>query len=378
MHRALPFLVVTALVLGAPLHGAHIPETAPRVGEQRFNRFIYKASHNSYERDEPLYDQIDVFNVWQLELDLQYDNGQLPGSCIISVEHYCASLHGSRSLTAELNEIAASLTAGQRFTVIYLEMKSPLTGADPCYQDWPDRSSYRQCIRDAFAGTIGVDRIYRADDFKSIDHSRWPSRPELQRRGKNFMVVLDEHEVGGLADDDFFFGATEENPPGTGLPANTVLVNINGGCDIDSVDSGPADVNDRWLYRAYPDTTRCDYCIGHDGGYWTNAIKFGFNFIATNCVSEGFTVQSPTHSPQPLFVREYFQTSEPQYGTLGYPYIGVDGALAGVNRASPMVDVVFSGGTYEVTKASGGVYVIDKPVVLKARTSAVSSTATLK
>jgi hypothetical protein len=373
MTRRFHHLALTLALLAGSALAQHVPETGPRIGEHRFNDFIYKASHNSYERSEPLNEQIDHYNVWQLELDMWWEGN----GCDISVEHFCASVHDAQSLTTELSEIATSLTADQRFTVIYMETKNPLDG-NPCYEDWPGRSEYIQCIYNTIDGVLGAEHVYTVNEFKSVDGSRWPSRPELQRRGKNFVFILDDQDIGGPFDDEFFFSTTGQNPPGASLPDNTVLVSINAGCDIDSIDSGPAERNDRWLYRAWPDASRCDACWMHNGNYWDNAVNFGFNLIATNCVSEDHTFAVPTHSPQPLFVLEPQESSGRQLGTLGFPYIGVVGLIAGVNRASAMVDVVISGGTYDVTAASGGPYVIDKPVVLQTRPSTAGHSAVLR
>ncbi len=362
---------MAALVVASAAAAQHLPETDPRPGERRFNAFIYKASHNSYERSEPLDQQIDVYSVWQLELDMQWEGN----GCDITVDHYCGSVHDAQSLAAELAEIAVAKTFSRRFTVLYMETKNPDNNV--CYEDWPERSRYRQCIVDTLDAVLGTERIYTAHEFAAIDHFRWPSRPELQRRGKYFMVILDEGSIGGPFDDEFFFSATEENPPGAGVPPNTVLVNVNGGCDANSVDYGPAEVNDRLLYRAWPDGRTCDGCWLHDGNYWDNAVAFGYNFIATNCVDGDHTFSTATHSPQPLFVEV---SGEPaaQYGTLGLPYIGTSGVLAGIERASPMVEVVIGGGTYDVTAARRGPYVIDRPVVLMARPTQEGGSAVLR
>jgi hypothetical protein len=368
MRQQLFASALVALIVAGPAAAQHVPETDPRPGEQRFNAFIYKASHNSYERSEPLDEQIDVYNVWQLELDMQWEGS----GCDITVDHYCGSLHDAQSLT---EEIAASRTAAQRFTVIYMETKNPDNNI--CYEDWPERSVYRQCLYDTFDAVLGADRVYSVGEFETVDLFRWPSRPELLRRGKHFIVILDEQEIGGPFDDDFFFATTNQNPPSASMPDSTVLASIDAGCDIDSVDFGPALVNERWLYRAWPGAACSEWCELHDGNYWDNAVAFGYNLIATNCVSDDHTFSPATHSPQPLFVNPSGKP-DAQYGTLGFPYIGAAGVIAGVDRASPMVDVVIGGGTYDVTGARQGSYAIDRPVVLTARPSSEGQSAVLR
>ncbi len=355
--------------MAASVPAQHVAEQEPRPGEQRFNRFIYKASHNSYAQSESLNDQIDNYNVWQVELDIWWNNG----GCN-TVRHCCTD--NTHSFSAELSNIFGAVTGSQRFTVVYLEMKVP-GGWCPCQENWPSRPVYRQCIYDTIAGAGDVGRVYTAGDFVSVDQSRWPSWQELVRRGKHLMFILDDlaGDLGGPFDDSFFFGVTTSDPPPTGLPANTVLVSLNAGCDTYPIEQGPQQVNDRWLYRAWPGNCALDACIHMNDEYWTTAVGLGFNLVATNCVDQDHTLAAPTHSPQPLYVREYYPSADPQYGTLGFPYISDSGLISGIDRASPMVDVIISGATYNVTGVGGSPYVIAKPVVLKARPSAVGADA---
>jgi len=53
-----------------------------------YNAGIYKASHNSYDRNESLAEQIDAYNVWQLEFDIYDFNGEF------RVNHNCDPVVG--------------------------------------------------------------------------------------------------------------------------------------------------------------------------------------------------------------------------------------------------------------------------------------------
>src|ERR1017187_4297705 len=100
-------------------------------GEQRFNAAIYKGSHNSEDRDESLAQQIDDYNVWQIELDIYDYQGDL------KVNHLCdpGSLDAADTLTTLLTKmVAESKTFSSKFTVIYLDMKG--NGLEGCAYSW--------------------------------------------------------------------------------------------------------------------------------------------------------------------------------------------------------------------------------------------------
>src|SRR5262249_46811128 len=147
-------------------------------------------------------------------------------------------------------------------------------------------------------------------------------------------------------DDDFFFGVTTQDPAPLGIAPNTVLVNINGGCDVHPTDHIPAQPGGRWLYRIYPDISGAngcdDGCPNMNGTYWRNGLAKGYNFIATQCVNWDHTFQPPTHSPDPLFVNPSAPVNCPNdysscdWGTLDFPYHDFRSAL---ERASQNITV---------------------------------------
>lgn len=306
-------------------------------GEQRFNAGIYKASHNSYERDETYASQIDNWNCWCLELDIVWHSDN-----VIRVQHGCGS--GDAPLLEHLGAIANSIEASERVTVVYLEMKAAC-------QSWPARAVYRDSIRNAVLTAFGVEAVYTSSEFKVADQFRWPSYQELLRRGYRWMVILDEEETG-FADDDFFFGMARGNPPVEFEP-NSVLVNSGDDDDVPNRGQEP----DRWMFRAYP-TPFCD--LGDDEDYFDDAIANGYTFVATNCIDRFYTMTPTTHSPSPLHVT--LNGSGTQFGTSAFPYRGPTGFLNAVQRASPMAPVSIQTGSYDIPN---GVR-LNRPIVIKA------------
>jgi hypothetical protein len=355
LSNRLPWLPVCllTLLLAAWLwpraaQAQHVWEYEPRRGERRFNQFTYKASHNSYERSESLASQMDAFNCWCLELDLWWYNGD------IRVSHTCPT-DSHDLLSTKLSRIASSDLKYDRVTVIYLEMK------EGCFTTWPSRTTYRNYIQTRVEQYLGADRIYTSGMFAnpSGDNFRWPSYQELVRRGKNFIVIL--HEPDRSVDSSFFFGVHFSNPfPPDGLDVPyKVLYNVG--------DAGatPSGFGDRYLARTYPDGAEDTCQLQEWSDYWDRGISRGFNFVATNCVGEIYTITDPrTHSPAPLFVAHDLSLPEMfQTGVRSFPYSGAEGLLRGIQRASPMVDVRIETGTYNITNGT----VLKRPVVLKAQ-----------
>ncbi len=110
------------LMLSGPINAQYVAETDPRVGEQRLNRFQFRATHNSFERNNGALDrisiarQLDVYDVTLLEFDLTW-NTEFGGG--FYVMHNCADPAGRAFLGTYLNEIAATQRASKGVTFIY-------------------------------------------------------------------------------------------------------------------------------------------------------------------------------------------------------------------------------------------------------------------
>lgn len=310
-------LIGLAIAAGAASVATAQPNVGP--GELPLNAFVYKASHNSYERSETMTQQIQEYNTFFVELDMNWDN-DVNG---VMVEHFCSSAHNAQSLYTELAEIA-SPTVGrdQRIVIVYLEQKE----ADgPCYNDWPARTTYRQHIVDQLSATLGLQYIYPAEEFKDFDNQTWPSMQELNRRGYRYIVILDERP---RSDDDLFFGVTTSPNP-TAVNPNVVLINQENGNDGGGRDAYPTTTGARWLNRCYSDR---DLCSLNNDAYWTDSVARRFNYVATNCVNEPETILDySTHSPSPLYVNPSFTNSE-RWGTWSEPMTDLYFAMLRVTR----------------------------------------------
>lgn len=319
--------------------------------EQRFNAGIYKASHNSYDRDESLASQIDNWNCWCVELDLHYYHSDNQ----IHVGHLCGTFDSGPLLSTKLNEITQSVEQADRVTVIYLELKSACASTPGFPSSWPASPTYRAAIRTAVTNAFG-NQVYPSIEFKTTDQYRWPSFQELLRRGYRWIVILDEQETA-FSDDDFFFGMARGNPP-TAFEANSVLVNS----DDDDVVPNRGDQPDRWMFRAYP-TPSCG--TPDDEDYYDDAIASGYTFVATNCIDHHYTMTPTTHSASPVRVTN--GGTGTAFGTLAYPYRLGDGLVQAVQRASPRVPVSIVGGLYVVPRGTQ----LYQPCILRAHGSRV-------
>lgn len=347
------FVVVAAAALAAT-GVAQIPDNVG-LGEQRFNEGIYKASHNSYDRDESLASQIDNWNCWCLELDLHYYHSDNQ----IHVGHLCGTFDSGPLLSTKLNQIAQSVEQIDRVTVIYLELKTPCASTPGFPSSWPASPTYRAAIQSALNGAFG-SRVYPSVEFKTTDQFHWPSYQELLRRGYRWIVILDEQETA-FSDSDFFFGMARGNPP-TAFEDNSVLVNSSQGGATPDRGTQP----DRWMFRAYPGIA-CD--VGDDEGYFDAAIARGYNFIATNCIDRHYTMTPTTHSASP--VRVTSGGSDAAFGTLAFPYRFGDGLVQAVQRASPRVPISIVGGLYLVPPGTR----LDRTCVLRAHGGTVRISA---
>jgi len=328
-------------------------------GEQRYNSALYKGSHNSYSRDESLAVQIDDYNVWQIELDI--NEYQLKAF----VTHDCGPPSDNDDTLETLLQrlINESRTFSQKFTMIYLDVKSGSGSVCQWTLDLPGH------LKRAFTQILGT-HIYPAKQFVQQDASQWPSYQALVRRGFNWGVIVDWHGHNPTPSDDLFFYATEDNPPiSSASPAavpseNTVLVNIDGGCDASPTGSQPMLRDGRWLYRAYPGGGCFSDCTQMNGNYWANLVQKRYNYIATNCVDWDHTFAAETHSPQPLFVDASANITCPhgysscEWGTSRYPFHDLGAAIS---RADPVTTIRLKPGEYQLSTPARAAQ-LDRPM----------------
>jgi hypothetical protein len=299
------------------------------------DNFQFKASHNSYQRDEDLDDQIDNYNVWCVELDLNWETDC--GPCI-TVDHCCdlvTECGGEQRLWESIAEILRSTEIDHRVTFIWLDIKDPSSWWNRCHDTWP--SDRREVIRDAML-TLGASSVYTQAEFDvdfATNGGHWPSWQDLRRRGKKFILVLeDQLDASGKDKDPVLFIAV--SPPGSTVAQypHATFVNVEGG----STAYGSPQPNDRWIYRAWNTD-------------WGVALSRGFNLVGTDDVDNGSTVtDSRTHCPQPLYVDGASSDPDRQWGTRSYPLSGISAA---VSRATAGVTIRLRAGKYAGSSVPG-------------------------
>ena len=302
--------------------------------------FQFKASHNSYQRDEDIDDQIDNYNVWCVELDLNWETDC--GPCI-TVDHCCdlvTDCAGEQRLDESIAEILRSTDTDQRVTFIWLDIKDPSIWWNRCHETWP--ANRREVIRNGMLG-LGSSTIYSKTEFDmdfKANGGHWPSWQNLRDRGKRFILVLEDAlDASGKDDDPILFIAVGSLDDARRI-SHATFINIEG---ADTTLGIPAP-NDRWIYRAW-------------GADWNKGVARGFNLIGTDDVDHGNTItDSRTHSPQPLYVNGFNFNSDRLWGTKSFPMNQIPPALV---RATPGSTLRIRSGTY------AGPHTFDKPLLVE-------------
>jgi hypothetical protein len=277
------------------------------------DNFQFKASHNSFEKDESMDDQIDNYNCWCIELDLVYR-----GDCSCGI--YVYHPYGGRDLCLDeaIQEILRANDLGQRVTFIWLDVTRESAS------DWPTN---RQEFIHAAMNMLGSECIYTKSEFDSdfaANGWRWPSWQYLRDQGKKFIVVLEDtlDSSGRRADEPFFFIAVKSVSE-AGDFQHATFINIEGA----NTDDGIPVPNDRWIYRAWFGWGTIDTHT------WEDGVSRGFNLVCTDDINQGYTITDPrTHSPQPLYVNGFEFNTDHLWGTRNYP---MNQIAAAIIRATP-------------------------------------------
>lgn len=322
-HFILATRLGAALVLSGGALAQHVPETTPRPGEQRLNRFQYHAIHNAFVRGSTLAEQVDDWGAFQLELDVWYDNGGY------DVQHNSCDTVGEDTLESYLADLGGSQALQDGLVFLDLQLHDEASGdCSDGFSDFP--ANWVTGLRSILESHLGAGVFYTFGEFRDVDQYRWPSLQELLRRGKHVVVFKNS------TFDDFYFnrqplndcrGEWDPNPISS---ANT-RVEVN-----TSVDSHCWDLGDRWVSRHYPSA---QLCFAESDSAWSDSVDDGFTFVATNCDDDGDRIADPRlHPPVPLLVDQSTGHSE-QYGTRGRPYAGAAGFAAAVQRIRDHQDV---------------------------------------
>ena len=302
------------------------------------DNFQFKASHNSFNHDEDMDDQIDNYNVWCVELDLQWETDC--GPCI-TVDHSCLPNDGEQRLYEAIAEILRSTEMSDRISFIWLDVKN--SGGGPwnyCHETWP--ANRRELVRNGMLA-LGAANLYTKAEFDvdfGTNGGRWPSWQNLRDRGKRFILVLEDAlDPSGHEEDSIMFIAVSSLNEAMAIPHAT-FINIEGA----NTAFGVPQTNDRWIYRAW-------------NADWNEAASRGFNLIGTDDIDQSYTItDSRTHSPQPIYVDEVNFNPNRLWGTRNYPMNQITSA---VSRATPGVTMRIRPGNYP------GPYVFDKSMIIE-------------
>lgn len=286
----------------------HVPERTPRPGEQRLNRFQFRTTHNSFERDNGLLDrvsiptQLDFYDVWCIELDLRWheDNNDF------YIFHDCADEAGGGSLNSYLHVINLTKRRSKGVTFLYFDSGD----IGPCFlypnivpkpNDWQDRLQTR--LQAVFG-----DAVYTWADF-AADNLQWPSPQELVRRSKHIIPIVND------SSSSYLFGLTG---------GESRIGFMNSGNEDNVITA--ADLGDRYFARWYPTGWTCAL----NNGGWTTAVGNNFSFPASNCSDIS---DSRFHLPMPTYVGGPTGRDGGRGSWLD-PFWGVNGLKFAINAAS--------------------------------------------
>ncbi len=189
----------TALCLAAAVVATCLPCAAtaqPTCTECPLNAISFKASHNTYQRDEPNDRQIAEYNCWGVEFDINWDGsdeGRLSSDIWVWHDCYAWWDTGIKTLRTHLSETLQAPWIRERVTFIELEVKNNSDCTD--FGTWPFEDGV-SLIRDRVAlalGDVGMSlaNIYTPTDFVNTDGEHWPSWQELVRRQKYLIIILE-------------------------------------------------------------------------------------------------------------------------------------------------------------------------------------------
>jgi hypothetical protein len=278
---ALYHLWFACVMMARPVAAQYVPETVPRAGEQRLNRFQYVTTHNSYERDNgaldrvSITDQLDIYDEWLIELDLRWSSDIND----FWIFHDCAENAGNNSLDSFITQIEASTHVANGLIFLYFDSGN----IGPCVfypsivpkpSKWPDLLETKLIYH-------WETQIYSFADFRDIDNYKWPSAQELLRRGKHIVPIVNQ-----ITGSELLFGMDC-------CDSNKVFY-------LDTSDQTTAitaaNLGDSYLARHYPSCGwTCDLCA--DGWQW--AVDSNYTFPASNCSDH---TNDRLHPPLPTYV----------------------------------------------------------------------------
>lgn len=347
----------------------YCPETVPRQGEQRLNRFQWIGSHNAFQRVDPdgdylmpLSEQLDEYGHRYFEIDIRWDETLNNGNGGWKVQHNCIDLTGRSELENHLVDIASSDALYNSFIFLDFQINKHNAFEYNCFDVLP--STVLADLKNTLIAYIPEDYFYTGDDYIEIDNRRWPSQQELLRRGKHVAVTTASTHTTGTGNDYSFYFDTVDGDPNL---ANGNSALITSGGEFQQYDLG-----DSLVSEFYPTGGTCQ-----NDPAWSIAVDSGYTFPTKYCLAKADDINDARiHPPNPIHVSTVALLAGPQFGTRDRPFAGgVTGlylALARIaaheaEKGPSHQTIDFEPGVYDVP----GQYRFPMPVTLKARTGVV-------
>ncbi len=296
---------------------------------QPLDAYIFKAAHNSYERDEPLSYQVNVLNCWGVELDLCWSSSQDRPT----VRHGCGlPTHGT--LEELLHELTEDAQIFARVTFIHFDMNEfDCSFPQSSCEDWTwDRV---HAVINVIDSIIPRSMVYTVRDLEN-DGNLWPSPQQLRLRGKHFIPVV----TRGCSWDayNYFHHSAEreavvscgQDMDGRSAPTTTSI--NRGSASLPSGEEPAPD--DRFIWRSYPSFEK-ESSEDLDRDHWEDAVDHGFNIAACNYIDRDWTARRFTIPSMPMYVDAGWDPQGvPIFGTVYRPYTTLRGAITRVEQVN--------------------------------------------
>lgn len=261
----------------------------PAADAQPLDAYTFKASHNSYERDESLSDQVLALNCWGLELDLCWSSSSKRFVVRHATSPEC--LFGEQGpLTDWLFDMTVDPRIHSRVTMLYLDIHSfDCPVGNDCLEVDFDRVLN---LIEKIDGYIPRERVYTVRDLDA-DGGVWPSPQELIRRGKSFVIFVSKGETYDVYN---YFHYQAGSP--SHAAASTSLINRS---DASLPDGGNPVAGDRLLWRSFPGSLQ-NWDEPRDLLHFSAAVNRNFNLVACNYLDRDWTNASGTIPAMPMYV----------------------------------------------------------------------------
>lgn len=314
MPRHAPSRTIPALIAGLAVAFA-----AAGADAQSLDAYTFKVSHNSYERDESLSEQVLALNCWGLELDLCWSDS----SDRFVVRHATSPpcLFGQQGpLTDWLFDLTVDPRIYSRVTMLYLDLHSfNCIISDDCLEIDVFRVNDLIATLDNY---LPRSRVYTVRDLDA-DGGVWPSPQELIRRGKSFIVFVSK----GDSYDQYNYFHHQAGSASFAAPS-TSLINRSD-AELPSGESPQPD--DRLLWRSFPGTLQ-EWDEPRDLLHFTAAVNRQFNLVACNFLDRDWTNFSGTIPAMPMHVDPVWGGQ--QTGAVYRPYQSLLGAIQRIEQVN--------------------------------------------